>query len=743
MKLYLDDIKKISWLRNAIENSIAPGAKAFLNTKKGFYFVFNYKYDSRDSVIHIQSHKYLYEINDTIYTNMQGDHVGYLREPFDTSNYLFYSMLACFCDTHENIEKLDKLFLEYKAKDIQEAKSNLKVLLKANMSVTNRIDFSEAINKIFSIKKNPINGICAVYDLIDQYTRRKHGKTIYGELLTGFVKAVKNPNGGLMPEYPGSTMRYLIIGEVAAGSDDEDLKKAKLMLRSGSYPNDIYLETGWYYNRLDSKWRKRISDDTFEFMVDKLSSDNNGGTFYKQDDLDEDSFKTITGFILSGSMSMEEAIMQGYNARIGDYISFSEAYKYYPELKNVFSVFLLNFGSYNDFYFSDSGVNSLVLAAGRKSPYNTIEQIKYVALHEIQHYVQRVEDFGTGGNDNIAKLIDVVGGASVRDYIISLDAFISKFRSVASLIDISEYQKLVSNLSNVKHTEYEMRHNSNMVTATKVIYSIVSSLEDLTKTVNKINNGASSIGYYLVTLYALIPETNELIDTFITKHLGADYINIFKISLAQNKKALEKEGQMIKKGWTARDLYMLNFQVYESLMGEVESRFTQNTTRMPRDLRNYFQLYSSESVDVGKINVVNNSIFFENSKAEAAIETKDGKYTIHYSNQLSNSINILHETAHMLYDFEKETVESDIQAFKLALQADKTLEEYFCASFVDYIHRKNIDPMLTADLERTILNYNHFDSLFDSMLFSEMKVDEKGLIERLSFMNKLLEHVGL
>ena len=449
MKLYLDDIKKIDWLAKNIENRNL--GKQFLDTKNGFYFVFNYNLRSEQSGIEIVSANHLYEINDSIYRNMNGQHVGYLREPFDTSNYLFYSLLDYLVFIDGDKEKLDQMFLSFKAADVRKAKSELKLIAKANMPVTSRIDFSEAIAKIFSINQKPVNGICAVYDLIDQYTRRKLQKSIYGGYLTSFVKGIKNPNGGLIPEYAGSTMRYLIIGEKAAGHD-EDLKKAKVLLRSGSSADDIYLETGWYFNRYDSKWRKRISDDSFMFDMDKLSAGSSAGSFFRKDDAMEDSiFLDYAKSILSGNMSMAQAVANGYNVRLGDFVSFEEAYKYYPKLKDIFTLFMVNMGNKSDFHYGKGVIDELVLVAGQRQAYSTIEQIQFVALHEIQHYIQNVEDFGGGGNPNIAKIIDAVGGASVKGYLLSLDAFLKRFEGVASLIPVAEFDILIDEINAIEY----------------------------------------------------------------------------------------------------------------------------------------------------------------------------------------------------------------------------------------------------------------------------------------------------
>jgi len=60
---------------------------------------------------------------------------------------------------------------------------------------------------------------------------------------------------------------------------------------------------------------------------------------------------------------------------------------------------------------------------------------------------------------------------------------------------------------------------------------------------------------------------------------------------------------------------------------------------------------------------------------------------------------------------------------------------------VDYIHRKNIDPLLTEDLsrEREIVNYTDFDTIFENLLYGKSEVDEFGLSKRLDFVSKLIE----
>jgi hypothetical protein len=176
------------------------------------------------------------------------------------------------------------------------------------------------------------------------------------------------------------------------------------------------------------------------------------------------------------------------------------------------------------------------------------------------------------------------------------------------------------------------------------------------------------------------------------------------------------------------------------LIGEVEARFTQQTTRIPASLQNYFDLYTSETINTTRVGVINNSIVADGGiNYVAALETTtDNKYIIHLPDEFSNSVNLLHETGHILYDLLKDEVYA--QGLK---DSDVNIdEEFFCSCFVDYIHRKNVDPMLTIDLDNTRekLDLTDYDSIFENALYKqEFKIDERGIILRLDFVMKILE----
>ena len=758
MKIFLDDIKKLQWLSDAIDPTYGgPGwGRDFLNLKKGFYFVFDYNLQESNSTINITNSRSLFEINDSIYRSMTAEHIGYMKEPFDSSNYLFYSILKSVCKTKELEDKLTNLFIGYKSQDLIQLKNNLRVSIKGNQGINSSISFSTALNNVFSINKKPVHGLCMVYDLIDAYAKRTHGKTIYGEMLTNIVKAVKNPNGGLMPELAGSTMRYMIIGQKAAGNDP-DLKKAKELYRSGNDAYSIYVETGWFLNKFDNKWRKKVSDDSFEFKLSELANDGNK-IYVLPEGFPESNIRGIAQGLAVGNLTMAKVIAgttgetspntPSYNVRLGDYISFNEVFGYYPDLKNIFSFFALNIFPQKEyaFYFSPEIPYSLVLISGEQNKYD-LDKIKYVALHEMQHYIQTIEGFGSGGNDTLANLVSAVGGSAVRNFFISLSAFQKKFSEIANIIPIEEYNRLLKDLKdNNQFKNYQIRYKDELVNVTAYYNGLLIQLQRFISDPKTISENAYSIAYYILTIYSMVEEVSQYIESFVSKNIGEAYIDFFKQSLQQNKKTVERDMQLSKKGWTPRDLYILNFQTYECLIGEVESRFTQQTTHIPKDLKNYFQFYTSETIDPSKVNVISNALILdEGKKVNAGIETLDEKYIIHLPDEYSNSFALLHETGHILYDLASEQVLANIESITSAVSKGyESVEEYFCDSFADYVYRKNFDPLLTKDMRESledmdIENFDEFDEIFNSMLFSETSVDESGIIKRLNFVMKILE----
>jgi len=755
MKLFIDDIKRYDWLVDSLKNT--SWGNKFLELKKGAFFVLYYKINVKVQVLQIKGVNVVYELNDSIYRgliNYGVDNVAYIQEPFETSTQLLYLLLKTACmeaniEYDERQKKLDDLFFEFKAKDIEQSKNNIKINIRGSQDIESRIGFNNALLNIFYLNKDVVTGLQMVYDLIESYFVNNLGKSFYGNYLTKIVRAYKSPNGGLINEM-GGTMRYLIVGEKAY-PNDPDLIEAKKMFRSGTDLKTIFYQTKWFYNKKDFKWRKRISDESFYIDINKLEKlPNEIGSFISMPSVDRgniDPQLIVRDFkdLINGQTDTGNLIKEGYDVKTEKILNHDKLFELYPNFKNIFLFLgrsLAEFDKYR-YYFSPSIPKSLVLIDENRQP---LEYYTNVALHEIQHYIQDVEGFSSGGNPFLASILDKVGGGAVRAFFASLDSCKKRFIDVADFIPFEDFKSLVKSIEDVKYKDYEFRYEAQMVLASQYRAQIVSNLKTLT--VNELNfkNNEESFFSLIMGMYTTIPETASVIGSFIKKHLGNDYIDVFEQALMQNKNVLAKESSLLTKGWTPRDLYILNFNAYQSILGEIEARFTQNTQIVPESLNDYFEFYTGETINPKDVIVNNESIFYEETEtAEAALETyDDGKYVLHLPDVFSNTLNLLHETGHILFDIANKELDffnQQAENTEIALSLGfKNLEEYFCASFVDYIHRKNIEQILTEDLnsDREILDYKAFDEVFEKILYdNKIVMDEAKLVAMLNYVKEL------
>jgi hypothetical protein len=281
------------------------------------------------------------------------------------------------------------------------------------------------------------------------------------------------------------------------------------------------------------------------------------------------------------------------------------------------------------------------------------------------------------------------------------------------------------------------------------VKSLVLKCVEIAQSNEILKEGHADFAYTLLNIYTFTFKNKAALTKLIEKFFDKKYITLFEDTLKQSRLILEKNQNLVSKGWTPRDIYLLNFQTYQSLMGEAESRFVQNTKYVDENLRDYFALYSAETIEPQKITVLNESGISEpNKNIRAAIEEANGHYIIHLPREYINSVNIIHEVGHIIYDIMVDleivnpidpTIEQEAKA-----EGYESSEEYICDSFVDYIHRKKIDEGLTEDLDEfhKITNYNTFDEYFESILLgNSMPVNFVGFKRRITFIENILKGI--
>ena len=165
---------------------------------------------------------------------------------------------------------------------------------------------------------------------------------------------------------------FIIAGENAIGANKAKLSKAQVMQKAGKSDDEIWLKTGWYYDK-DGKWKFEI---------------NPAGGEFKQD------FDKIS-HIEYNSEGVGYEIR--FNGVLSDYLDDKELFKAYPQLKE-FKIVVGDIGNpqwlaeYNNknkiFYLNTNAISK--------------ENAKSVLYHEIQHAVQDLEGFASGGNPKTA-----------------------------------------------------------------------------------------------------------------------------------------------------------------------------------------------------------------------------------------------------------------------------------------------------------------------------------------------------
>lgn len=203
--------------------------------------------------------------------------------------------------------------------------------------------------------------------------------------------------------------RFRFIGEQGAANLDaaeeantrlDNLAVAREMEKSGKDAKSIKIATGWERGA-DNKWRYETKD--IEYVPDgsarKLSLFDNKE--WKKE-LDKLSNKMLDGEVLSDeenkrfdelSTKYDEVIEQLNNTEklyLDDYVKDDELFKAYPKLKQTKIVFVdKNNGEAGSYSHKDNTITVNL---------NSRIEVNSILAHEIQHAIQHMERFSTGGN---------------------------------------------------------------------------------------------------------------------------------------------------------------------------------------------------------------------------------------------------------------------------------------------------------------------------------------------------------
>ena len=670
------------------------------------FFVFYYDVDEQNMRLKVYEYSNQAEVNVSLYrglnkiaikNNSLTINIGFFKNTFDTRDGLFYQFIRTYNDDTEAISAF------YSYAIAQDRICDISISTNAISSIYTSDDFRNAISYFCPLR---LQSIMFVYDMVNEVFERRLSKSLYGQSIKKVVNLIKF-DGGVLPEFNG-TLRFMVIGENANLSEEQKdkLKEAKLFLRSLQKLEDIYITTGWAFSDTDGKWRTNIADD--EAGIDKtFLYDYNGRKLYVPNGGTEQQ-------VLSIIDSPKKLYGLNYKGKLSDVLKHPTLYKYYPKLAILPLIYY--YGDKKDnrpsFYFSPNQRGGFININGYKECGDSLS----ILLHEIQHYVQHIEGYATGGNLFLASFVAAVGGASVRKIFSCINRmeriFRDEFYSEEGRIELLEAVK-------------------KQLASSKSSQSLKNTLVEYLSNSQEYFDNYKTINFYLVLFVAdngryISNNVTILFQNKLGEESGIIYELFETISEGYNSANNYKE-KIASEGYRQEDIDKILFKSYENLYGEMESRSVQSSRLVGSEYKNYFYLTRWENAPLQQISVIDGiEIIIDSAKIKAAVETKGDEYVIHFEKS-NTCLPFLHELGHIVHDAlntlgYKEKIKD---CFSENYNFDN-IDEYFVSRFLGYIKEKVGDANIYKDfrLDFSISSDKRINEILDEF-FADTEVNER------------------
>jgi hypothetical protein len=665
------------------------------------YYVFFYNEDEENLKLQIFDFQIVKQVNISLYRDISKrkgytplSKVGFFSNTFETKDGLFYQFIRTF----NSIEKV-KIFYSFAIE--QDKIVELNVSTDAVNNIRQSDDFRRAISYF---APNRIQTIMFVYDMVNEALQQRLSKSLYGDMIKKVVNLIKF-DGGVLPEMAGY-LRFMVIGEQAKLTEiqKERLEEAKLLLRSLESLDKIYSYTGWAFSSLDGKWRTNIADNEADIKKDMFLNHNGINTYIPIGSNIED----VKNLLLNP----ENIYSYGYKGRLIDVLSHPTLFQYYPKLSllPLLYNFAENSNRNEEFYFNKNDRGGYIVINGSKLSGDSLS----ILLHEIQHYIQSIEGYATGGNTFFAQFVASVGSSSVRKIFACINRMEKYLREI--LVDDDVRLKMIEVI------KYQLAKNKDSRDLKNQLLKLLSNQEEFKYNLKLIN-------FYLVLFVAEEADfsSNDIV-LFLQKKIGDIVYELFENVSDGYMEAKNYREKLLLEGYRDNDINYILFKSYENLYGELESRSTQSSRYVDSEYKNYFYLTKWENSPIQQITVIDGiETIIDCNNIKAAIETKDDEYVMHFQ-KTSSCEPILHELGHIVFDALKTLGHYDIIQNEFDKELESDIDEYFVLKFLAYlkenIEEKNLD--LDLRLNFSISTNEKINKLLDEF-FAEKSVNERLL----------------
>lgn len=233
--------------------------------------------------------------------------------------------------------------------------------------------------------------------------------------------------------------RFAFAGDKAKTADKMKLDTAKKMIQDGKDSESVRRETGWFKG-YDGKWRFEIDDSGSKYFRsgDALFSQNHPEYTEHSDltmkfingDITDDELARLNqlGQIWGGEKSRLSKNVRGGTAKLEHMIQHDSLFAAYPQLRDV-RVLVKDM---------DYGKNGTYLESKNTIEINSklsAEEARKALLHEIQHAVQSIEGFTSGGN--------LESNRAAVEEVMNIMELTEQQRKMASLDLLAKYSDMV------------------------------------------------------------------------------------------------------------------------------------------------------------------------------------------------------------------------------------------------------------------------------------------------------------
>jgi SAM-dependent methyltransferase len=423
-------------------------------------------------------------------------------------------------------------------------------------------------------------------------------------------------------------------------------------------------------------------------------------------------------------------VNQGYDVHLGDVVSHPTLFKHYPELFNIPTFFLLNDTNDYSFYFSPNP--KYIMMFGNP----TDMDIRETFIHEIQHAIQDIENYGTGGNLYIADLINSVGGESLKEYLFKKQLAYRLFeKEIKSTVNLWFEEYKVSGLQGIDSLKsLNIDTKEDFISNLKKIFNIISIIYTSTQNSNGV----------------------RVIELFVP----SDIISILKELREIHASIRLLHSKLRSQGYTDYEISRIQFQTYEYLSGEIESRNVQQISMIDEVLSDYFAPLTSEAIQRDKVSVIYDELISDEKfpdKVKGALErTKSGLYIIHLTEGNSPKT-ILHEIGHFIHDMidsqhlNEKYVEKEILKNMGGIDIENNpsiIGEVFVDLLLSYIAKLNLSKEFTEEISVNLKYPNvelfkkEFDEIFLTKENTTFDADMMEYLKYLKQLNNLIDYNG-